>query len=99
MVNALVNGIFKLIISLFNTITSPVISAVTVLFPSLDTFFSYIFTFLDYALTYVGLVLDLLFIPRNAIIALFDYFAICYSIYLLVISIRFVITIYNKFKI
>lgn len=99
MVNALVNGIFKLIISLFNTITSPVISAVTVLFPSLDTFFGYIFVFLDYALTYVGLVLDLLFIPRNAIIALFDYFVICYSIYLLVISIRFVITIYNKFKI
>lgn len=99
MVNALVNGIFKLIISLFNTITSPVISSVTVLFPSLDSFFSHIFVFLDYALTYVGLVLDLLFIPRSAIIALFDYFAICYSIYLLVISIRFVITIYNKFKV
>lgn len=99
MINAIVNGIFKLIISLFNTITSPIIGAVTVLFPSLDAFFGYIFVFLDYALTYVGLVLDLLFIPRSAIIALFDYFAICYSIYLLVISIRFVITIYNKFKI
>lgn len=99
MINAIVNGIFKLIISLFNSITSPIIGAVTVLFPSLDAFFGYIFTFLDYALTYVGLVLDLLFIPRSAIIALFDYFAICYSIYLLVISIRFVISIYNKFKI
>lgn len=99
MVNALVNGIFKLIISLFNTITAPIVSAVTVLFPDLSIFFTYINTFLSYALTYVGLVLDLLFIPRAAITFLFDYFLICYSVYLLVISIRFVITIYNKFKI
>lgn len=99
MINAIVNGMFKLIISLFNTVTNPIIGAVTVLFPALDTFFGYIITFLDYALTYVGLILDLLFIPRNAIVFLFDYFVTCYSIYLLVISIRFVITIYNKFKI
>ena len=98
MINAIVNGIFKLIINLFNAITFPIISAVTILFPSLDTFFTYINTFLSYALTYVGLVLDLLFIPRSAITFLFDYFITCYSIYLLVISIRFVITIYNKFK-
>lgn len=99
MVNAIVNGIFKLIISLFSTITSPIIAAVTVLFPSLGTFFTYITTFLGYALRYVGLVLDLCFIPRTAITFLFDYFLTCYSIYLLVISIRFVINIYNKFKI
>lgn len=99
MVNALVNGIFKLIISLFNAITSPIINAVTVLFPDLAVFFAYINTFLGYALTYVGLVLDLLFIPRAAVTFLFDYFLICYSIYLLVVGIRFIINIYNKFKI
>lgn len=99
MINAIINGIFKLIINLFNAITSPVVSAVTVLFPSLGSFFTYINTFLSYALQYVGLVLDLLFIPRGALVFLFDYFITCYSIYLLVITIRFVITIYNKFKI
>lgn len=99
MVNAIVNGIFKLIINLFNVITSPIIGAVTALFPSVSIFFSYINTFLGYALRYVGLVLDLFFIPRAAITFLFDYFLICYSIYLLVISIRFIINIYNKFKI
>lgn len=99
MINAIVNGIFKLIINLFNTITSPVISAVTILFPSLSVFFTHISSFLTYALRYVSLVLDLCFIPRTAITFLFDYFITCYSIYLLVISIRFVITIYNKFKI
>lgn len=99
MVNAIVNGIFKLIINLFNTITSPIISAVTVLFPDVSLFFTYISTFLGYALTYVGLVIDLLFIPRAALVFLFDYFLVCYSIYLLVITIRFIINIYNKFKI
>lgn len=99
MINALVNGIFKLIINLFNAITSPIIGAVTVLFPSVGTFFTYINTFLGYALRYVGLVLDLCFIPRTALTFLFDYYLTCYSIYLLVISIRFVINIYNKFKI
>lgn len=99
MINAIVNGIFKLIINLFNTITSPIIAGVVALFPSLGTFFTYINTFLSYALTYVGLALDLCFIPRPAIVFLFDYFITCYSIYLLVVSIRFIINIYNKFKI
>lgn len=99
MINVFINGIFKLIINLFNAITSPIILGVTSLFPSLGVFFTYINTFLGYALTYVGLVLDLCFIPRPAIVFLFDYFITCYSIYLLVVTIRFVINIYNKFKI
>lgn len=99
MINAIINGIFKLIINLFNAITSPIISAVILLFPDIATFFSYINSFLNYALTYVGLVIDLCFIPRSALVFLFDYFAVCYSIYLLVVGIRFVINIYNKFKI
>lgn len=99
MINAIINGIFKLIINLFNVITSPIISAVTLLFPDISVFFSYINSFLTYSLTYVGLVIDLCFIPRSALVFLFDYFAICYSIYLLVVGIRFVINIYNKFKI
>lgn len=99
MINAIINGIFKMIINLFNVITSPIIASVTLLFPDISSFFSYISSFLSYALTYVGLVIDLCFIPRPAFVFLFDYFTVCYSIYLLVIGIRFVINIYNKFKI
>ena len=99
MINAIINGIFKLIINLFNTITNPIITGVIALFPSLGTFFAHISSFLTYALRYVALVLDLFFIPRTAITFLFDYFIACYSIYLLVISIKFIITIYNKFKV
>ena len=60
--------------------------------------FSYINTFLAYALTYVSLVIDLLLIPRGAIAMLFDYFLVLFSIYLITIVIKFIVTIYNKFK-
>lgn len=98
MINAIVNGIFSLIINLFNTLLSPIISAITVLFPDINTYFSYINTFLNYSLTYVSTILDLFLIPRSALVLLFDYFIICYSIHLLSSSIKFGITIYNKFK-
>lgn len=99
MINAIVNGIFNLIISMFESILSPFISAITLLFPSVGTFFDYITTFVNYSCTYVGLILDLFMIPRSAMVSLFDYFLITYSIYIFALSIRFALNIYNKFKI
>lgn len=99
MINAIINGIFKLILLLANTLMSPIVSAVTVLFPAVDTYFGYINIFLGYALTYVGTILDLFLVPRSALILLLDYFLICYSIYLIAITLKFAINIYNKFKI
>lgn len=98
MINAIVNGIFSLILSLFNTLMSPFISVITALFPAVDTFFSYISSFLSYALTYISTIIDLLFIPRAALVLFFDYLLICYTIFLTVQAIRFAINIYNKFK-
>ena len=46
-----------------------------------------------------GTILDIFLIPRGAITLLFDYFAILGSIYLAVIGVKFVIRIYQKFKI
>ena len=99
MINAIINGIFKLILLLANTLMSPIVSAATVLFPAVDTYFGYINIFLGYALTYVGTILDLFLVPRSALILLLDYFLICYSIYLIAITLKFAINIYNKFKI
>lgn len=99
MINAIINGIFKLILLLANTLMSPVISAVTTLFPAVDTYFGYINVFLEYALTYVGTILDLFLVPRSALVLLLDYFLICYSIYLVSVTLKFAINIYNKFKI
>ena len=89
MINALLSGIFKLITSLANAILSPVILGITSLFPSLTTYFTSINNFLSYSITYVGTILDLFLIPRSALVLLFDYFLITYSIYLLALSIKF----------
>lgn len=99
MIQSILSGIFKLIIKLFNSLLSPIVSLVTSLFPSVSSFFGFITSFLSQALTYVSTVIDLLFIPRGALVLLFDYFAVCSSIYLAIISIRFIVTVYNKFKI
>ena len=98
MIKSILTGIFKLIIKLFNTILSPIVGLVTALFPSVGALFNHISSFLSSALTYATTALDLLFVPRPALILLFDYFAVCYSIYLTVISVRFIINVYNKFK-
>lgn len=99
MINAIVNGIFKLVINLFNALMSPIVSSVVALFPDISVYFTYIITFVNYSCTYVGLILDLFMIPRSCLVFFFDYLIICYSIYLLSLSIKFGITIYNKFKI
>lgn len=99
MIGAIIEGIFNLILNLFNAVFSPVISGVLALFPNLSNFFLYVTTFLNQTLDYCSVALDLLLVPRGAIVLLFDYFAILYSIYLLSISVKFVVTVYNKFKI
>lgn len=49
-------------------------------------------------LTYVPLCLDFLMIPRQAIIFLFDYYVIKYTIYLTIRAIKCALAIYNKLK-
>ena len=99
MMNAIIKGIFTLITGFFNGLLSPIIFAVTSLFPSTTNFISSILTFLSYSFTYVRSILSLLCIDDYIIIAFFDYLVVCYSIYTIVLVIKFGITIYDKFKI
>lgn len=99
MINAILTGIFNLIISLFNALVSPFISAITSFFPSLGTFFTHISDFLTLACTYVRSVLALFCINDNMILAIFNYFVILYTIHITILAIKFAINIYNKFKI
>lgn len=98
MINAILNGFLKLVVSIFNAILSPVIGAITALFPSVGSLFGYVTTFLGYGFTYVSLIIDLLFIPRQCFVLFFDYLIVCYSIYLISISAKFIVNVYNKFK-
>lgn len=99
MINAIIKGIFYLITKLFDLLFAPILSVIFALFPSLSNYFSYITNFLNMAFTYVRSILSLLLINDSMITSLFDYFIILYSIYLVVLTIRFAINIYNKLKI
>lgn len=98
MIKALFLGIIKFVIKLMELILTPFISVVTGLFPEVSVFFGYITSFLNKALTYVGLVLDLLLVPRGAIALLFDFWIISSSIYLAILSVKFFVNVYQKFK-
>lgn len=98
MINAIIKGIFSLIMMMFNLIFSPVINTITALFPALGNLFTYLSNFIVMALTYVRSILSLLLISDNMIVTLFDYFIVLYTIYLTVIVVKFAINIYNKFK-
>lgn len=98
MINAIIKGIFALIMMLFNLLFSPLISAVTALFPNLGNLFTYLSNYIVMALTYVRSILALLMINDNMIITVFDYFVIMYTIYITTLVVRFSINVYNKFK-
>ena len=98
MFQALFNGIFKIIIRLFNALLSPVIATIVALFPAVKHPFRFINRFLDRFINIVPFVLELLHIPRTALVLLFDYFVVCSTIYYSVIAIRFALNIYNKLK-
>lgn len=98
MINAIVKGIFMLVTKFFDFLLSPIILLITGLFPNLSSLFSHLSDFFSLCFTYVRSILSLLLIDDVMITTLFDYFIILYSIYLIVISVRFAINIYNKFK-
>lgn len=98
MIGAIINGIFSLVLKLANFIVSPLVSGILALFPSLGTYLGYITSFLSYSLTYIPFALDLSMIPRQAVVLLFDYYIIKYSVHLLKQAVSFTIKIYNYFK-
>lgn len=98
MIKALFLGIIKFVIKLMNVILMPFVSIVTGLFPEVTVFFNHITSFLNQALTYVGLILDLFLVPRGAVALLFNFWIISYSIYLAILSVKFFVNVYQKFK-
>ena len=67
MINAIIKGIFALIMMLFNLLFSPLISIVTSLFPNLGNLFTYLSNYIVIGLTYVRSILALLMINDTMI--------------------------------
>lgn len=98
MIKALFLGIIKFVIKLMELILTPFISVVTGLFPEVSVFFTHITNFLNQALSYVGLVLDLFLIPRGAVALLFNFWIISSGVYFSILSVKFFVNVYQKFK-
>lgn len=98
MINKLIEGIFYIINKIFSIIFTPFFTALFALFPQVSTYVSYITSFIELCTRYAGLFATLLFFPNNYMTAIFDYFVIKYSIFILSRSIKFIINVYNKLK-
>lgn len=98
MLNILVKFIFKIITKMFDVIFSPVFSAISALFPSLGSFFTNINNFLVIALEYVSAGCQFMLIPQTAMLLLFDYYIVKYSIYLIIQGIHFINKVYVTLK-
>ena len=99
MISLIIEGVFYVITKLFDLIFSPILNVLFGLFPNLSVATIKIYDFLLLALDNVGVILDIFLVPKDAIIFLFDYFLILYTIFIIIRTVRFAINIYNKFKI
>lgn len=98
MLEILINFIMQIIITIINFIFSPFMNALFALFPSVGQYFTYISAFFSQAFTYVSTIIQWLCLSPSMFVLLFDYFIIKYSVYVLIIAIKFAINMYNKLK-
>lgn len=98
MLDLLVEWVFKLVVSFFTILMTPLYRFLTFTIPQFPTYVQKIIDFLVFALNYVPRILDLLFIPRACFQIWFSYIVIKYSIIITVKIIKFVIKVYNALK-
>lgn len=98
MFDALITGVFGVVESLAGSIMVAPLTLITALFPDLTNAINQVIDYMTTILQFVPLAMDFLMIPRQAIVFLFDYYIIKYSIYLITRAIKLVLTIYNKLK-
>lgn len=99
MINAIIKGIFSLITMIASLVLSPFIAIITALFPDLTNVITNVLLYFTTMLQFVPLCMDFLMIPRQAIVFLFDYYVIKYTIYLTIRAIKCALAIYNKLKV
>lgn len=98
MLQVLIKGIFYILTKMFSLLLSPFFALIYALFPDVSVYFSYINDFLTTAFTYFSSAIHLSLVPQTALILLFDYYLIKFSIYLIRTTMKFSIKIYTLLK-
>lgn len=98
MINAIIQGIFSLIMSLINVILTPIDALISQFLPSLDKALSYISNFFDYIGNVVPWVISYTGINAFVLNAIIDIFVFILTVPYLANGIKLAIAWYNKLK-
>lgn len=98
MINKLLMGVFKLVISLVNVILTPINLLITNYLPDISNALSLIRQLFNTCFTYIGWVLDSMFVSRETISLLIAVLTMRLTIPLAISSVKLAIKWYNSLK-
>lgn len=98
MINALLTGIFKLIIGLVSIILTPIDSLITSALPSLDNALTAVANFFNYIGSSIGWVISLTGLSSETLSLIVLYFTFKLTAPMLFYMIKLAISWYNKLK-
>ena len=98
MINAILKGIFKLVISLVNILLTPIDAIITAALPSLATALTGIASFLTLITSSIGWVLSVFGLSSECLSLIVVYFTFKLSVPIVVYSIKLAIRWYDKLK-
>lgn len=98
MINAILTGIFKLIIGLVSIILSPIDLLITNVLPSLDNALTAVANFFTYIGTSIGWVISLTGLSSETLSLIVLYFTFKLTAPMLFYMIKLALTWYNKLK-
>lgn len=98
MINAILKGIFKLVISLVNLLLTPIDALITSALPNLASGIAAVSSFLTLCTQSIGWVLSVFAIPPGALSLLVLYYAFKLTLPLVVYTVKLAIRWYDKIK-
>lgn len=98
MINAILKGIFKLVVSLVNLLLTPIDALISSALPGLSTAISAISSFLSLCMQSIGWVLSVFAIPAGALSLLVLYYVFKLTLPLAISTIKLAIRWYDKIK-
>lgn len=99
MINAIINGIFNLVLGLVDIILIPIDSAIETFLPGVSTALSYIGQFFNYILQFIPYICSWLHLPTFLIDFVIAYFTFKLTVPLLVHTVKLAISWYDKLKV
>lgn len=99
MINAIINGIMNLIMSLVNIILTPIDLLISNFLPGLDSALTAFANYLALGSTYIGWGIDFLLIPTELVALVITYYTFKLSVPILISTIKLAIKWYNSLKV